>query len=125
MKATVSLAFVLSLVTAAPLIAQDQSKPLQSPLRAAIVREGMRLAQTTPSPARAAQQRSWRARHPSAFGAIVGAIAGSAIGSVFLATNCHGGGEGVCSPIGAAVWTGMFAGIGAGSGAAVGALAGR
>jgi uncharacterized protein YcfJ len=125
MNATLSLAVVLSLVTAAPLMAQDQSKPLQTSLRAAIVREGVRLAQTTPPPAPPAQQRSWRARHPAKFGAIVGAIAGSVVGSLILATNCHGGGEGVCSPNGAVVWTGMFAGMGAGSGAAIGALGGR
>src|SRR5215510_1990922 len=99
MKATLPLAIVLGLVTAAPMAAQDLSKPLQTPLRAAIAREGMRLAQTTPSPAPPSHYGSWRARHPVAFGAIIGALAGSVVGSVSLATICHGGGEGVCSPI--------------------------
>ena len=93
---------------------------------AALVREAILLAQSsTKSPAQQAPRRSWRTRHPVAFGAIVGAIAGAAVGTVTLATACHGNSESVCSPVGATMWTGMFAGIGAGSGAAIGALSGR
>jgi hypothetical protein len=128
MKGTLLVALVLALVAAAPVTAQDQAGPLQTSLRAAAIREGVLFAQSTAKsavPSTPTPPRSWRKRHPAAFGAIVGSIAGAAISSVWLAANCHGGGEGVCSPPGAAMWTGMFAGLGAGSGAAIGAVVAR
>jgi hypothetical protein len=125
MKTSLSLAIVLGLVSATTLSAQDQHRTPQTALRAAILHEGILLAQnSTKSPSAPVPQRSWRTRHPVAFGAIVGSISGSAVGWLWLAANCHNG-ESVCSPAGAAMWTGMFAGIGAGGGAAVGALSAR
>jgi hypothetical protein len=124
MKASLSLAIVLGLVSVTTLSAQDQRRTPQIPLRAAILHEGILLAQssaTSPSPP--VPQRSWRARHPVAFGAIVGSISGSAVSWLALA-NCHNR-EQVCSPVGAAMLTGWLAGIGAGAGAAIGAVAAR
>ena len=125
MKAPLFLALALGLITAVPLSAQEGQRPPLIPLRAAIVREGMLLAQSSPNPpAPRARPRPWRASHPVAFGVIVGSLSGAVAGWVFLATNCHKS-EAVCSPVGATLWTGMFTGIGAESGAVVGAIVGR
>ena len=125
MKAPLFIALTLGLVTAAPLSAQVQDRSPQTPFRAAIVREGILLAQsTTNSPAPPARQRSWRARHPVAFGVTVGSISGSVVGSVILAAGCHNG-EGPCSPVGATMWMATFAGFGAAGGALIGTLSDR
>ena len=120
MTPLVAAALVLTL--ASSVLAQEPLPQTLTSLRDAAARQGVQLSQVSQPAAQAAPPQSWRAQHPSKFGALIGAGAGAGVGAVTLATNCHGGVEGVCSPPGAVSWIGLFAGIGAGSGAAIGAI---
>ena len=125
MTSPVAAALVLRFC-ASSVVAQESLPPAHASLRDAAVRHGVQLSQASQPASQPAPPQSWRARHPSTFGALIGAGAGAGIGALTLAANCHSGVEGVCSPPGGASWMGLFAGIGAGSGAAISAIvAGR
>jgi hypothetical protein len=58
-------------------------------------------------------QSSWRSRHPSKFGALVGLGVGAVIGALESRNGCWLNGEGTCAAFSALVFGGMGAGVGA------------
>ena len=96
-----------------------QTLPAPGALRQSIEREGVMLARASSATAAqptAPQRHSWPARHPIAFGAILGAGAGAGWGAMQCRTGCEGG---TLTPYITAYGAAMFAGIGAGVGAIV------